>query len=139
MGLHCFVFFCLLEPSPPEYYVGVAMSSTPTRLVQYLLANLTGAVTNLTQSQCQKPDELPNESRQVGVPLDLSVCVQMYSVSLFTSLVKNSVYLYTMVLESHHTLIHCFSHRCTPISGFRALSHPTAPRGILSACVHRYA
>uniref|UniRef100_A0A8C8FEK8 Nicastrin n=1 Tax=Oncorhynchus tshawytscha TaxID=74940 RepID=A0A8C8FEK8_ONCTS len=52
LGLHCFVFFCLLEPSPPEYYVGVAMSSTPTRLVQYLLANLTGAATNLTQSQC---------------------------------------------------------------------------------------
>uniref|UniRef100_A0A8C7UIC0 Nicastrin n=1 Tax=Oncorhynchus mykiss TaxID=8022 RepID=A0A8C7UIC0_ONCMY len=50
---------------PPEYYVGVAMSSTPTRLVQYLLANLTGAATNLTQSQCQKPDELPNESRQM--------------------------------------------------------------------------
>uniref|UniRef100_A0A8C8FG14 Nicastrin n=1 Tax=Oncorhynchus tshawytscha TaxID=74940 RepID=A0A8C8FG14_ONCTS len=64
----------ILKPSPPEYYVGVAMSSTPTRLVQYLLANLTGAATNLTQSQCQKPDELPNESRQVGVPLDLSVC-----------------------------------------------------------------
>uniref|UniRef100_A0A8C7GWD8 Nicastrin n=1 Tax=Oncorhynchus kisutch TaxID=8019 RepID=A0A8C7GWD8_ONCKI len=51
LGLHCFVFFCLLEPSPPEYY--------------YLLANLTGAATNLTQSQCQKPDELPNESRQM--------------------------------------------------------------------------
>uniref|UniRef100_A0A8C8FCC1 Nicastrin n=1 Tax=Oncorhynchus tshawytscha TaxID=74940 RepID=A0A8C8FCC1_ONCTS len=33
----------ILKPSPPEYYVGVAMSSTPTRLVQYLLANLTGA------------------------------------------------------------------------------------------------
>uniref|UniRef100_A0A8C8FHU9 Nicastrin n=1 Tax=Oncorhynchus tshawytscha TaxID=74940 RepID=A0A8C8FHU9_ONCTS len=42
----------ILKPSPPEYYVGVAMSSTPTRLVQYLLANLTGAATNLTQSQC---------------------------------------------------------------------------------------
>uniref|UniRef100_A0A8C7USQ0 Nicastrin n=1 Tax=Oncorhynchus mykiss TaxID=8022 RepID=A0A8C7USQ0_ONCMY len=55
----------ILKPSPPEYYVGVAMSSTPTRLVQYLLANLTGAATNLTQSQCQKPDELPNESRQM--------------------------------------------------------------------------
>ncbi|CAB1317241.1 unnamed protein product [Coregonus sp. 'balchen'] len=55
----------ILKPSPPQYYVGVAMSSTPTRLVQYLLANFTGAATNLTQSQCQKPDELPNESRQM--------------------------------------------------------------------------
>uniref|UniRef100_A0A673WRH8 Nicastrin n=1 Tax=Salmo trutta TaxID=8032 RepID=A0A673WRH8_SALTR len=33
-----------------------------TYLVQYLLANLTGTATNLTQSQCKKPDELPNES-----------------------------------------------------------------------------
>uniref|UniRef100_A0A4W5JU23 Nicastrin n=1 Tax=Hucho hucho TaxID=62062 RepID=A0A4W5JU23_9TELE len=36
-----------------------------TYLVQYLLANLTGTATNLTQSQCKKPDELPNESTYV--------------------------------------------------------------------------
>ncbi|XP_041698778.1 nicastrin [Coregonus clupeaformis] len=55
-----------LQPNPPQYYVGVARSSHQakalTSLVQYLLANLTGTATNLTQSQCQKPDELPNES-----------------------------------------------------------------------------
>uniref|UniRef100_A0A8C7MZK2 Nicastrin n=1 Tax=Oncorhynchus kisutch TaxID=8019 RepID=A0A8C7MZK2_ONCKI len=58
--------FCLSEPNPPQYYVGVAKSSHQanalTYLVQYLLANLTGTATNLTQSQCKKPDELPNES-----------------------------------------------------------------------------
>ncbi|KAL0966300.1 hypothetical protein UPYG_G00293580 [Umbra pygmaea] len=57
-----------LKSSPPEFYVGVASSSKPktlTHLVQYLLANLTGAATNLSQSQCQKPDELPGESKQM--------------------------------------------------------------------------
>ncbi|XP_064869686.1 nicastrin-like [Oncorhynchus nerka] len=56
----------ILQPNPPQYYVGVAKSSHQanalTYLVQYLLANLTGTATNLTQSQCKKPDELPNES-----------------------------------------------------------------------------
>ncbi|KAM6948790.1 nicastrin [Aplochiton taeniatus] len=45
------------KPGPPEFYVGVAMPSssakTSTRLVQYLLANLTGEAINLTQSLCQ--------------------------------------------------------------------------------------
>nr|XP_046178345.1 nicastrin-like [Oncorhynchus gorbuscha] len=56
----------ILQPNPPQYYVGVAKSSHQanalTYLVQCLLANLTGSATNLTQSQCKKPDELPNES-----------------------------------------------------------------------------
>ena len=61
---------CLSEPSPPEYYVGVTMSAssivnTPTRLVQYILANLTGNATSLNQTSCQKPDDLENESKHV--------------------------------------------------------------------------
>ncbi|XP_038860142.1 nicastrin-like [Salvelinus namaycush] len=56
----------VLQPNPPWYYVGVAklshQANALTYLVQYLLANLTGTATNLTQSQCKKPDELPNES-----------------------------------------------------------------------------
>uniref|UniRef100_A0A673WSP0 Nicastrin n=1 Tax=Salmo trutta TaxID=8032 RepID=A0A673WSP0_SALTR len=63
-SFHC--VFCLSEPNPPQYYVGVAklphQANALTYLVQYLLANLTGTATNLTQSQCKKPDELPNES-----------------------------------------------------------------------------
>uniref|UniRef100_A0A6Q2ZKE1 Nicastrin n=1 Tax=Esox lucius TaxID=8010 RepID=A0A6Q2ZKE1_ESOLU len=55
---------------PPDFYVGVASSSPAkakplTRLVQFLLANLTGTATNLTQDQCQKPDDLPDESVQM--------------------------------------------------------------------------
>ncbi|XP_052333373.1 nicastrin-like, partial [Oncorhynchus keta] len=65
------------EPNPPQYYVGVAKSSHQanalTYLVQYLLANLTGTATNLTQSQCKKPDELPNESTYINVVLNLSL------------------------------------------------------------------
>ncbi|XP_062337530.1 nicastrin [Osmerus eperlanus] len=60
----------LLQPSPPEYYVGVTMSAnsavnTPTRLVQHILANLTGNATSLNQTSCQKPDDLENESKHL--------------------------------------------------------------------------
>lgn len=60
----------LLTPRPPDNYVGVVMSSNPpaktsTTLVQYILANLTGNVTTLNQTSCQKPDELENESRHL--------------------------------------------------------------------------
>ena len=39
--------------------------NTPTRLVQYILANLTGNATSLNQTSCQKPDDLENESKHV--------------------------------------------------------------------------
>uniref|UniRef100_A0A8C1KBI4 Nicastrin n=1 Tax=Cyprinus carpio TaxID=7962 RepID=A0A8C1KBI4_CYPCA len=42
-------------------------SHTPpvTRFVQYILANLTGTVTNLTESQCQNPSELSTENKDL--------------------------------------------------------------------------
>ncbi|KAJ8012287.1 hypothetical protein DPEC_G00067100 [Dallia pectoralis] len=59
-----------LEASPPNFYVGIASpllahAKTLTKIVQYLLANLTGTATNLTQDQCKKPDDLPDESEQM--------------------------------------------------------------------------
>lgn len=131
--MHC--VFCLSEPNPPQYYVGVAklphQANALTYLVQYLLANLTGTATNLTQSQCKKPDELPNESTYVNVPLDLSVlmdrCLQMKNV--FLCIAGTTPHSDSLIL----------SLRCTLISGFRAWSYPTAPRGSLSAYAQQYA
>ena len=40
-------------------------ANTPTRLVQHILANLTGNATSLNQTSCQKPDDLENESKHV--------------------------------------------------------------------------
>lgn len=42
------------ENTATNFYVGVMLqSSEPTRLVQHLLANLTGSVVNVTQQDCQ--------------------------------------------------------------------------------------
>ncbi|XP_077411985.1 nicastrin isoform X2 [Vanacampus margaritifer] len=43
-----------LKDTATNFYVGVVLqSSEPTHLVQYLLANLTGSVVNVTQQDCQ--------------------------------------------------------------------------------------
>uniref|UniRef100_H3AMW0 Nicastrin n=1 Tax=Latimeria chalumnae TaxID=7897 RepID=H3AMW0_LATCH len=44
-----------LRNTPLWYYVSVSSPATPTRLVQYVLANLTGTATDLTKDQCQNP------------------------------------------------------------------------------------
>ncbi|XP_030043328.1 nicastrin isoform X2 [Microcaecilia unicolor] len=44
----------ILDDYPPHYYVAVDNKMNPSRVVQYVLANLTGAVVNLTQEGCQK-------------------------------------------------------------------------------------
>ncbi|KAJ8409795.1 hypothetical protein AAFF_G00218540 [Aldrovandia affinis] len=57
----------ILGPHPPQYYVGVSNSpvNTPTRLVQYILANLIGTPRNLTQEQCQNPEGVEGESKEL--------------------------------------------------------------------------
>ncbi|KAJ8272554.1 hypothetical protein GJAV_G00090570 [Gymnothorax javanicus] len=59
----------ILQPQPPQYYVGVLMApsqmSIVTRLVQHILANFTGTQVNLTQAQCQKPDSVEGESKEL--------------------------------------------------------------------------
>lgn len=53
---------------PTNFYVGVtSQSSEPTLLVQYLLANLTGSVINITQENCQnqREDQDDKESKHV--------------------------------------------------------------------------
>lgn len=61
---HCF----LTANRPTNFYVGVASQyGEHTLLVQYLLANLTGSVINITQENCQnqREDEDDNESKHV--------------------------------------------------------------------------
>ncbi|XP_068587556.1 nicastrin [Cebidichthys violaceus] len=51
-------FMSHLTDRPTNFYVGVAQqSSEPTFLVQYLLANLTGSIVNVTQENCQNQRE----------------------------------------------------------------------------------
>ncbi|CAN9503026.1 unnamed protein product [Ophioblennius macclurei] len=57
-----------LVDRPTNFYVGVTQqSSEPTLLVQYLLANLTGSVVNVTQQDCQKQreSETDEESKHI--------------------------------------------------------------------------
>lgn len=58
---------------PPQFYIGLGPRihgpvHSVTRFVQYILANLTGTVTNLTESQCQNPSELSTENKDVSKP-----------------------------------------------------------------------
>uniref|UniRef100_A0A8C2BTG4 Nicastrin n=1 Tax=Cyprinus carpio TaxID=7962 RepID=A0A8C2BTG4_CYPCA len=58
----------MTSPGPPQFYIGLGPrvhgpAHSVTRFVQYILANLTGTVTNLTESQCQNPSELSTENK----------------------------------------------------------------------------
>uniref|UniRef100_A0A9J8BSX0 Nicastrin n=1 Tax=Cyprinus carpio carpio TaxID=630221 RepID=A0A9J8BSX0_CYPCA len=60
----------ILSPGPPQFYIGLGPrvhgpAHSVTRFVQYILANLTGTVTNLTESQCQNPSELSTENKDL--------------------------------------------------------------------------
>ncbi|CAM4585913.1 unnamed protein product [Leuciscus chuanchicus] len=51
----------ILSSGPPQFYIGVGPRNigpvhSVTRFVQYIMANLTGTVTNLTETQCQNPE-----------------------------------------------------------------------------------
>ncbi|KAL1281143.1 hypothetical protein QQF64_015743 [Cirrhinus molitorella] len=58
----------ILSSGPPQFYIGLGPRihgpvHSVTRFVQYILANLTGSVTNLTESQCQNPSEVNTENK----------------------------------------------------------------------------
>ncbi|MBN3325691.1 NICA protein, partial [Atractosteus spatula] len=55
----------ILEDRAPQYYVAVNTPVRSTQLVKYVLANLTGTVTNLTKEQCQSPEQGTGESKEV--------------------------------------------------------------------------
>ncbi|KAK7159950.1 hypothetical protein R3I94_006092 [Phoxinus phoxinus] len=51
----------ILSSGPPQFYIGVGPRNigpvhSVTRFVQYIMANLTGTATNLTETQCQNPE-----------------------------------------------------------------------------------
>uniref|UniRef100_W5M1B7 Nicastrin n=1 Tax=Lepisosteus oculatus TaxID=7918 RepID=W5M1B7_LEPOC len=54
----------ILEDRAPQYYVAVNTPVRSTQLVKYVLANLTGTVTNLTKEQCQSPEQGTGESKE---------------------------------------------------------------------------
>ncbi|XP_050949290.1 nicastrin [Labeo rohita] len=58
----------ILSSGPPQFYIGLGPRihgpvHSVTRFVQYILANLTGSVTNLTESECQNPSEVHTENK----------------------------------------------------------------------------
>ncbi|XP_060109585.1 nicastrin isoform X2 [Heteronotia binoei] len=60
----------ILENEPPPYYIAVLKPVNATYLVHYVLANLTGTVTNLTKEQCLNSDGDLYEYAWVQGPLD---------------------------------------------------------------------
>lgn len=63
-----------------NFYVGVSgQPSEPTHLVQYLLANLTGSVVNVTQEDCQNQREDKDDNESKHVSLFTMSCMQNLS------------------------------------------------------------
>ncbi|XP_060725814.1 nicastrin [Tachysurus vachellii] len=58
----------ILGSGPPQYYVSLTQNQQPksvTMFVKYILANMTGTATNLNESQCQNPKDVPGESKDL--------------------------------------------------------------------------
>ncbi|XP_026877553.2 nicastrin [Electrophorus electricus] len=58
----------ILESGPPQYYIGLRQDNSVksvTRFVQFVMANATGTVTSLNQIQCQNPNDVPGESKDL--------------------------------------------------------------------------
>ncbi|NXX42555.1 NICA protein, partial [Tricholaema leucomelas] len=49
----------------PQHYVAVSSPVNTTYLVQYVLANLTGTVVNLTKEECLSPEKSPSTDREL--------------------------------------------------------------------------
>ncbi|NXM28132.1 NICA protein, partial [Oxyruncus cristatus] len=49
----------------PQHYVAVSSPVNTTYLVQYVLANLTGTVVNLTKEECLSPEKNPHSEREM--------------------------------------------------------------------------
>ncbi|NWJ06278.1 NICA protein, partial [Crypturellus undulatus] len=53
------------ECDVPQHYVAVSSPVNTTYLVQYVLANLTGTVVNLTKEECLNPEKTPNTEKEM--------------------------------------------------------------------------
>uniref|UniRef100_A0A8B9S4C1 Nicastrin n=1 Tax=Apteryx owenii TaxID=8824 RepID=A0A8B9S4C1_APTOW len=49
----------------PQHYVAVSSPVNTTYLVQYVLANLTGTVVNLTKEECLNPEKTPHTEKEM--------------------------------------------------------------------------
>ncbi|XP_054038806.1 nicastrin isoform X1 [Rissa tridactyla] len=49
----------------PQHYVAVSSPVNTTYLVQYVLANLTGTVVNLTKEECLSPEKTPSSEKEM--------------------------------------------------------------------------
>lgn len=54
-----------LGDGPLQHYIAVSSPTNTTYIVQCALANLTGRVINLTREQCQDPNKVPNENKDL--------------------------------------------------------------------------
>ncbi|PKU29558.1 hypothetical protein llap_20138 [Limosa lapponica baueri] len=57
----------ILGDDVPQHYVAVSSPVNTTYLVQYVLANLTGTIVNLTKEECLNPEKTPSSEREVSV------------------------------------------------------------------------
>ncbi|CAL8278900.1 unnamed protein product [Lota lota] len=58
----------LLGPAPPEYYVGVITNNTfTTKLVSYVLANLTGIAVNISRENCTNHREFADDAQSTDM------------------------------------------------------------------------
>lgn len=55
----------ILGDEVPQHYVAVSSPVNTTYLVQYVLANLTGTVVNLTKEECLNPEKTPNAEKEM--------------------------------------------------------------------------
>ncbi|TRY94117.1 hypothetical protein DNTS_031629 [Danionella cerebrum] len=58
----------ILGPGPPQFYIGLRQEGSSrihlvTLIVQHVLANMTGTITNLTETQCRNPGDVSTADR----------------------------------------------------------------------------
>lgn len=58
--------FLAVPGDVPQHYVAVSSPVNTTYLVQYVLANLTGTVVNLTKEECLSPEKTPSSEKEVS-------------------------------------------------------------------------
>ncbi|XP_029814520.1 nicastrin [Manacus vitellinus] len=71
----------------PQHYVAVSSPVNTTYLVQFVLANLTGTVVNLTKEECLSPEKSPHTEREI---LTLLLGVSILVLSLLTTYFINA-------------------------------------------------
>ncbi|XP_056913660.1 nicastrin [Takifugu flavidus] len=94
-----------LANKPTNFYVGVTgQSSEATFLVQYLLANLTGSIVNITQENCQnqREDQDDKESKHIYTYMWVQGTLPLNSTERHGFCVRSTVHLSKAVSPAFH-------------------------------------